>query len=177
MAPVTSSFIRDIVQSLLDQYTAILGTGSTVYPEPAHLLAKKVVRAGGSPHLRGPDHETPAIWLEYVAGGDEWKEIGRRHAGMVETFNAYAYMVWSPETLGMVNRDKHVFRDYAEAATDTFLRRMWKATIDWRAAISDPLIGGMTNGAKVTTWAFVLTARSDLQVEARAFLRLEVNVE
>ena len=57
------------------------------------------------------------------------------------------------------------------------MRRMWKVITGWTGAITDPIIGGTTNGARVTTWAYVLAARDALLIEGRVLLHLVVKVE
>lgn len=177
MTPLTSSFIADTVQSLFVDFETKLGVGSAVYPTPAYLQIKTIRRAGGLAQLDEPDQNCPALWLEYMAGGDKEGSIGRQHFGMQEDFNLFAKIVVSPEIMGLSTRDEDEFRLAAEAATDTMMRRMWKVVTDWTGAISDPIIGGTTNGARVSTWAFVLTARNALLVEGRAMLHLEIQVE
>lgn len=177
MAPIASSFIADITTSLLDKLTTDVGVGSSVYPTPAYLQIRTLDRAGGNPQMLPPDQETPALWIEYIAGGDSEAFIGRPHGVMVEAFNLYSYAVFSPDSIGMDTRDGAEFRLYAEASADVLMRRIWKSIIGWTAAITDPIIGGTTNGARVLTWSFVLTARDTLLIEARSMMSFEVDVE
>lgn len=177
MATIVSSFVSDIIQSFFDDFQVKLGEGSDVYPMPPYMQLKTIGRAGGVPQLDAPDPECPALWMEYLAGGDTEGSLGRAHFGMREDFNLFAKMVMSPGTLDMADRNVDDFRIAADASIDTLMRRIWKACIDWNGAITCPLIGGSTNGARVSTWAYVLTARDALLVEGRVMLHLVVQVE
>lgn len=177
MTVLTSSFISDIIQSLFADFEAKLGIGSDLYPTPAYLQVKKFRRAGGMPQLDEPDGNCPAMWMEYLAGGDKEGAVGARHFGMQEDFNLYGKVVLSPDNMGMSTRNVDEFRIAADASTDALLRRIWKAVNDWTGAITDPIMGGTSNGAYVNTWAYVLTARNDLLVEGRVMLHVVVRVE
>lgn len=177
MATVVSSFVSDIIQSLFDDFRVKLGEGSDVYPMPPYMQIKTIGRAGGVPQLDVPDKRCPALWMEYLAGGDTEGSLGRRHFGMREDFNLYAKMVMTPDTLDMADRNVDDFRIASDAAVDTLMRRIWKVCIDWTGVVTCPLIGGSTNGAQVSTWAYVLTARDTLLVEGRVLLHLVVQVE
>lgn len=172
-----SSFISDIIQSLFSELETKLGVGSDVYPSPAYLQIKTLRRAGGMPQLDEPDPNTPALWIEYLAGGDKEATLGRRHGAMQEDFNLYAKVVLSPNVMGMPTRDVDEFRIAADASVDTLMRRIWKVCADWTGAITDQIMGGSTNGAYVNTWAYVLTARDALLIEGRVLLHLVVQVE
>jgi len=177
MATLTSSFASDIISSFYTKFTTDLGTGSTLYPNNAYLQVRTIERAGGFAHLKVGEDRTPAIWMEYIAGGDDGFEVGRRHGTMFETFNVYMYAVWEPDTLEMSTRNLSDFRRYAEIATDTLMRRIIVAVDGWSAGVTDTLVGGITNGAKATVWSFVLSAIGDYKVEGRGMLRIEVAVE
>jgi hypothetical protein len=177
MAPIASSFISDIIQSLFADLETKLGIESVLYPSPSYMQLKTIRRAGGMPQLDEPDQNCPALWLEYLAGGDKEGALGRAHFGMQEDFNLFAKMVMTPKSVEMLGRDEDDFRVAADASTDMLMRRMWKVVTEWTGAITDPIIGGTTNGARVTTWAYVLTARDTLLVEGRVLLHLVVQVE
>lgn len=177
MAPITSSFISDIIASLFADFETKLGVGSATYPTPAYLQVKTIRRAGGMPQLDEPDSNCPALWLEYLAGGEKQALIGRQAGVMQEDFNLFAKIVVTPESMGMSTRDVDAFRIAADASCDALMRRIWKVVADWTGAITDNIIGGTTNGASVSTWAYVLSARNQLLIEGRAMLGIEVRVE
>lgn len=177
MAPITSSFTADIVDSLFSDFTTKLGTGSLVYPTPTYMLLTTIQRAGGMAQLPPNETSCPALWLEYLAGGDKQAGIGRTHYVMQEDFNLYAMMILTPDSIGLTGRDPDTFRQNAGASLDTLMRRIIKAIDEWGGTITDSLLGGTTNGAHVTTWASVLTARNELLLEGRVMMHLEVQVE
>lgn len=177
MPPLSMSFIGSVTQSLLDHLDTDCGVDSVLYPAPEYMLVKKFGRAGGNPQLIPPDKETPAVWLEYIAGADAEAALGRDHFGMLEEYNLYGYSVYTPEVIEMADRDADDFRRYVEIAGDALMRRLMLSITGWSDSITDGLVGGTTNGAVVTTWATVLTARNVLEIEARIMLRLQVNVE
>lgn len=177
MAPVTSSFIADIIASFFDDFESKLGPESTTYPTPAYLAVKTIRRAGGYAQPDPPDSECPALWMEYLAGGEKQAVLGTQFGYRREDFNLFAKMVLTPERMGMDSRDLAAFRRALDASVDTLLRRIIKVCADWSGAVTDGVLGGTTNGANVDTWAYVLTARNDTLVEGRAMIHLYVDVE
>jgi len=177
MAPVSSSFISDIVDSLLSDLDTALGVGSSVYPDEEYLWIKTLHRAGGMAQLSPNERDCPALWIEYLAGGDKVMGLGRPHHIMQEDFNLYAMLIMNPDSVGMTGRDPEDFKQIAEASTDTLMRRIASVVDSWSDAVYDPLLGGSTNGGKITTWAFVLTAQNELLIEGRVMMHLEVQVE
>lgn len=177
MAPVTSSFVAGIIDSLFADLETNLGTDSTVYPAPEYMWLKTIQRAGGMAQLAPNERDCPALWIEYLAGGDKQMGLGRAHHLMQEDFNLYALMVMTPESVGMLDNDPNTFRGIAESSVDTMMRRIGKVVDEWSGTVTDTLLGGTTNGAKMTTWAFVLTAQNELLLEGRVMMHLEVQVE
>ena len=177
MATLTTSFIPDIVDSLFAKLTTDIGTGTLVYPGNTYLHVKTIARAGGYAALNVAEVDAPALWIEYIAGGDDVGQIGRAHGTMFEGFNLYLYAVFTPEILEMPDRNLANFRKYCEVAMDALMRRTMKSISDWGGGVSDVVLGSITNGAHSTVWAYVLSALGDYKVEGRVLLRVEVNVE
>jgi hypothetical protein len=173
-SPLSSSFIADIIDSLITKLGTDLGSTSGL---PTYLQLQFKGRAGGFPHLIVADENTPALWIEYVSGESREGQIGEVYGVMREQFNVFCYVVFTPENIGQTGRDVTNFRKYAEVGIDILMRKVWASLLSWNSSITDSIIGGVTNGANVSAWGFNLTARNDLQLEGRAMMRLDVSVE
>lgn len=175
----STSFIYLIETAVIAHLQEVLGEGSDTYLSPEWLHVRTIGHSGGRPIPEYTEAQTPAIWLEYIAGGEENRKIGLANMPSEgkELWNVFAVMYLTPEKME-IGRDLAQFREWGVASADTLMRRMVLVLNQFDPDQICPLLNLATNGQRVTTWACAVQAgASDFELVARIALRYEVTTE
>lgn len=174
MAFPTDSFTNLLEEAVLDRLWDRLGAGSTTYPDPDWLQLQSRGRAGGRPIATPAQDDMPALWMEYLAGGDEGRELGRSlPARGEELWNIFVVMELTPEMMD-IGRDLPQFREYGSASADLLMRRLIYELSEYDPDVTCPLTNLAFYDKRVTTWSYAGQSVSDFQIIYRIILRYRV---
>jgi hypothetical protein len=173
---ITESFMTQIEDAILDRLTDAMGPGG-VYEDPPYLQVQHTLRATGEPVPQIPEADTPALWVEYIAGMVEDRAIGSAFPFARETFTIFGRLIFTPEIVGYGQRDEQVFRKIADASKDTFCRRMRKLLTGWSPGVQCPVTGEKASSLRVDLWAAPAIKIGDFKFSYHIVMRCLVTTE
>lgn len=173
---IEESFQTRIEDAILGRLVEAMGPGG-VYEEPPYLQIQSTPRAAGQPVPQIPEDETPAVWLEHIAGTAQDRSVGTAMPFGLETFGLFGQLVFTPEGVGYMGRDPQEFARFTEASKDTFYRRIRYLLLGWSPKVACPVTGEKATQLRVDLWAGPTTRIGEFKLAYNIIMRCQVQTE